>query len=168
MICSSHTFSYHSRRGMRSSFSAAFNRALEKDCEVRYQSASEMRADLKSITASLPGETSRGGVKPALHRRWGVVTAGVFVLLLVATIAWFTTRQPSTRPELKQRQLTANSSENAVTGGAISPDGKYLAYTDTKGIHIKLIETGAEKCHCLDRIRFGLGAMHISKGLGSP
>jgi serine/threonine protein kinase len=118
------------------------NRALEKNREARYQDASQMRADLKSITASLPGQTDKGGAKSALHRRWGVVIAAVFVLLLVATIAWFTTRQPSTRPELKQRQLTANSSENAVTGGGISPDGKYLAYTDPKGIHIKLIETG--------------------------
>src|SRR5262249_42313065 len=46
------------------------------------------------------------------------------------------------RPGLKQRQLTANSSDNPVMAGAISPDGKYLAYTDLKGIHIKLIATG--------------------------
>ena len=45
-------------------------------------------------------------------------------------------------PELKQVQLTANSSENAVTSGSISPDGKYLAYADPQGIHIKVIETG--------------------------
>ena len=43
---------------------------------------------------------------------------------------------------MKQRQLTTNSSENAVTGGAISPDGRYLAYADLDGIHVKLIETG--------------------------
>jgi len=121
---------------------AIINKALEKDRELRYQDASKMRADLKFITASVPGQTNKGGAKSALHRRWGVVTAGVFVLLLVATIAWFTTRQPSTQRELKQRQLTANSSENAVMGGGISPHGKYLAYTDPKGIHIKLIETG--------------------------
>jgi Tol biopolymer transport system component len=47
--------------------------------------------------------------------------------------------------DLKQRQLTANSSENAVTGGAISPDGKYLAFADLKGIHIKNLETGETK-----------------------
>jgi Tol biopolymer transport system component len=42
---------------------------------------------------------------------------------------------------LKQRQLTSNSFENPV-GGTISPDGKYLAYADRVGIHIKLIDTG--------------------------
>jgi Tol biopolymer transport system component len=45
-------------------------------------------------------------------------------------------------PDLKLRQLTTNSSENPVTSGAISPDGNYLAYTDMKGMHIKVIETG--------------------------
>ena len=41
-----------------------------------------------------------------------------------------------------QRQLTVSSSENPTTGGAISPDGKYLAYTDLAGVHVKNIETG--------------------------
>jgi hypothetical protein len=39
-------------------------------------------------------------------------------------------------------QLTINSEENRVISGAISPDGKYLAYSDMKGIHIKVIQTG--------------------------
>lgn len=44
--------------------------------------------------------------------------------------------------EMKLRQITTNPSENPVTNGAISPDGKYLAYTDANGMHIKLLETG--------------------------
>ena len=43
---------------------------------------------------------------------------------------------------LKQRQLAVNSSQKPATGGAISPDSKYLAYTDQNGIYVKLIETG--------------------------
>jgi Tol biopolymer transport system component len=43
---------------------------------------------------------------------------------------------------LKLHQLTANSFENQVKSGAISPDGKYLAYSDGKGMYVKLIETG--------------------------
>src|SRR5262249_9178574 len=39
-------------------------------------------------------------------------------------------------------QLTSNSSDNPVRSGAISPDGKYLAYSDLSQMHIKLIKTG--------------------------
>jgi hypothetical protein len=63
-------------------------------------------------------------------------------VVLVGPVLRIAQRQPSSVLEVKQRQLTANSSENAVAGGSISPDGKYLAYADLRGIHIKLIETG--------------------------
>jgi Tol biopolymer transport system component len=43
---------------------------------------------------------------------------------------------------MKQRQLTTNSFESPVKSGAISPDGKYLAYSDGKRIYLKLVETG--------------------------
>jgi Tol biopolymer transport system component len=50
---------------------------------------------------------------------------------------------PPSYPELKLQQLTTNSYENRVLSGAISPDGKYLAYADINGMHIKRIATGA-------------------------
>jgi eukaryotic-like serine/threonine-protein kinase len=75
-----------------------------------------------------------------------LIVAGCVALVLVVGGAWWMARRraatPRGLPDLKQFQLTANSSENAVTGGAISPDGKYLAYSDTAGIHVKLIQTG--------------------------
>lgn len=45
----------------------------------------------------------------------------------------------SDRVELR---LTNNSLENPVTGAAISPDGKYLAYSDSTGLYLKAISTG--------------------------
>jgi len=79
-------------------------------------------------------------------RRWVRMTAGGIAALSIGSVAfWFATRQFAPKippPELKLRQLTTNPSENAVSNGAISPDGKYLAYVDAKGIQIKLIETG--------------------------
>jgi Tol biopolymer transport system component len=117
------------------------NKALEKDRERRYQAASEMRAALKCLEQGK--DAGRRGA------RWPLAVAGLLALFLVGgAIFWFTNRQLSSLagraglPELKQQQLTANSSENAVVTGAISPDGRSLAYADLKGIHIKLIETG--------------------------
>jgi uncharacterized protein with WD repeat len=46
---------------------------------------------------------------------------------------------PKPSAELTQKRLTFNSSENPVMSDAISPDGKYLAYSDPAGIHVKLL-----------------------------
>jgi Tol biopolymer transport system component len=43
---------------------------------------------------------------------------------------------------MNQRQITANPAGHGVNGAALSPDGKYLAYSDDAGLHIKLVETG--------------------------
>jgi serine/threonine protein kinase len=112
-------------------------RALEKDRETRYQSASEMRSDLQTLQREIqPKPRARGREMAA---------AGVALLVMASAAFWFSKRQSASQippPELKLRQLTTNSYENSVMDGAISPDGKYLAYVDTKGIQIKLIETG--------------------------
>src|SRR5260370_13171057 len=76
-------------------------------------------------------------------RRWVRMTAGGIGALSIGSVAfWFATRQfaPKIPPsELKLRQLTTNPSENAVNNRGISPDCKYLAYVDTKGIQLNLI-----------------------------
>jgi serine/threonine protein kinase len=112
-------------------------RALEKDREARYQSASEMRSDLQTLQQEL---------QPRPRARWRGMAAVAVVVAFIATAAsWFARYQSASEilpPDLKLRQLTTNAPENPVTTGAISPDGKYLAYTDTKGIHVRSIETG--------------------------
>jgi DNA-binding winged helix-turn-helix (wHTH) protein/Tol biopolymer transport system component len=57
-------------------------------------------------------------------------------LIIVAALLWAPRRFPSRR-EAVERKLTSNSSENSVSSAAISPDGKYLAYTDNTGIYLK-------------------------------
>jgi len=137
------------------------NKALEKDRDLRCQSAAEMRADLKRLkrdtdsgraTAApapplTPSPSPSGRGWPAApsegRRRWSLFLAGALAVAVVGlSIAWFATRPPAPPPELKERRLTFNPSENAVTQGAISPDGKYLAYGDRTGMHLKLIQTG--------------------------
>jgi eukaryotic-like serine/threonine-protein kinase len=113
------------------------NKALEKDRQSRYQSASEMRAALHSL-----GREAE--YRPSVARRRVMVAGALALLASVGTTLWFGARRssgPKGLPEIKQVQLTANSSENWVLDSAISPDGKYLAYSDRKAIQIKRIET---------------------------
>jgi len=108
-------------------------RSVEKDRHARYQSASEIRADLQKLK----------GEMEAHHLRWWAMGAGV-ALVAVSSI-WFARHQrqsPPPFPELKLHQLTANSPENNVLGGMISPNGRYLAYSDLRGLHVKVLETG--------------------------
>ena len=107
------------------------SKAVEKERDRRYQNAKEMRVDLM-------------GIKPVSRGvRWPSLTAAIVILALaIGVISWLARRQTSPLPELKLRQLTANLSENPVRTGAISPNGKYLAYTDIAGVHVKVIETG--------------------------
>src|SRR5207249_1335530 len=156
-------------------FELIIDKALEKDRNLRYQHASEIRADLlrlkrqtQTVRAAVAGSTAAtqpgpastsvasawrpsGPVdvaevaKPGRKRPWKIALSAALVIatLLVATVVVrLLIHRPLAERELKQQQLTANSRENAVANGTLSPDGKYLAYWDVKGIHLQLIATG--------------------------
>ena len=145
------------------------NKALEKDKRLRYQHASDMWADLQRLkrdTDSVPSNRVQKGLSQnaanstsALERvassstpiaraagpprRWLNVLLGGLVLAVAAGgFYWFRSRHSTLVKQPRERLLTTNASENAVMDGRISPDGKYLAYSDVKGIHLKLIQTG--------------------------
>ena len=106
-------------------------KCIEKDRQARYQSASEIRQDLQQL---------KGSVQSRL--RW-LAAGAVAVLLAISTFLLLHRRQPvAPRSEVKVRQLTVNSVENTVSGGMISPDSKYLAFSDRNGLHVEVIETG--------------------------
>src|SRR5215472_5489864 len=113
------------------------NKALQKDREARYQSASELRADLEAL---------RQDLAPTRRLRKWAIAAGCAALALAVAMAGLALHRPKRAAGvrlLKQRQLTTNSSENPYRSGTISPDGKYIAYSDPMGVHIKVLATGS-------------------------
>ena len=111
------------------------NKSLEKDRDLRYQSAAELRADLEKERRAR--QISVPTLQVSGRWKWFAATA-----LLIALIVWALWRYPLRRAEVVERKLTANSAENSVTSMAVSPDGKYLAYADNTGIYLKLLRTG--------------------------
>jgi eukaryotic-like serine/threonine-protein kinase len=108
---------------------------LEKDRTARYQSAEDLLADLR--------ELQQAGRRPTLWTARVMVAFAALILtagLLIAIIA--SRRSGGGVPEIIQRQVTANPVNDSVYSAAISGDGKQVAYTDLRGVHIRLIDTG--------------------------
>jgi serine/threonine protein kinase len=127
------------------------NKALEKDREIRCQSAAELRADLKRLKRDsesrghlTPQRQSEGSVeKPSSKTKTLLYSSFVAALLIILglTYYWYRRSKVPPRPPMTERQVTFNSSEKLVRDSAISPDGKNLAYIDNS-LHISPLETG--------------------------
>ena len=132
------------------------NKSLEKDRKLRYQTASDLQSDLQRMKRD--SESSRTAAVSAAHASAAVASAapsripfmagalGSVVLAIVGFAGyksgWFEPRKPYTQAELNPSQLTANSAEDPVYTAAISPEGKYLAFADLEGLHLKTISSG--------------------------
>jgi DNA-binding winged helix-turn-helix (wHTH) protein/Tol biopolymer transport system component len=69
------------------------------------------------------------------------VGIGLAVLVGLALI-WSLWTGLGRQLQLKETQLTTNSSEASVIAVAISPDDKYLAFADIAGLYVRVIRTG--------------------------
>jgi eukaryotic-like serine/threonine-protein kinase len=124
------------------------NKCLEKDRNLRYQHASEIRTDLQRLKRDT--ESGKSAAEAAVlpqpvgyHRKllYGAALA-IVLLALGFGFRWFKYQQIAPPKTLSERQLTHNPAENHILGAAISPDGRYLAYTDSRGLQLSIIETG--------------------------
>jgi eukaryotic-like serine/threonine-protein kinase len=122
-------------------------KALEKDPELRYHSAADMRSDLRRVKRDSESsiEVPVGVPRIVLGRTKWLALGGLLVLLVVVGVLaalWHSRSTATVARTASLRQLTANPAEAPVYTAAISPDGKYLAYSDPNGFYIRLLESG--------------------------
>jgi serine/threonine protein kinase len=127
-------------------------RCLAKDPTRRYQTAIDVRNELEELKRDAESSQSaavRVGPPASARRgrRWlvpTIVVAGAAAVALAGYVALRSSQsaQPPALPRMAERQVTTNPAEDPVWYATISPDGKYLAYGDYSGIHLRLIDTG--------------------------
>ena len=142
----------HTEPSLPSQLDQIVDKALEKDRDLRYQHASDLRTDLcrlkrDTTSAKHISVASASAQRSGEFRRSLPVLAAAAGLLMLAIgiglAAWWYLRKPPRAPQV-ERQLTFNASEHNVRAQAISPDGKYLIYDDSSGLHLRVIGSGEE------------------------
>ena len=110
-------------------------KALEKTRNARYQLVSELLHDLNEFQK----DKQRRGV-------WmtRVAVAAATLVLSTAAVVWIILSKStvSEAPNIIQRQVTSNPVNDSVYMAAISGDGKQVAYTDLRGVHVRALDTG--------------------------
>ena len=128
---------------------------MEKERELRYQHASDIRTDLQRLKrdtesgrVSATVTTSSTGWCPVAPAEMGGRRPGRGVFLALTLLAlgfgwsWFKGKQSAPQRALSEEKITHSLAENSVLGGTISPNGKHVAYADHKGLHLIAIESG--------------------------
>ena len=106
-------------------------KALEKDREVRYQSATELRADLKRLSRdTTSGKAASFQTGPSKPTRRGLVYAAAALatvaLFAVALLIYRSQNASPVVPSSEWVQLT--NFVDSATSPALSPDGRMLAF----------------------------------------
>jgi serine/threonine protein kinase/Tol biopolymer transport system component len=128
------------RSGISHSISSSIQRAERQPAPLTTEGELATIGPARVTPAlSAPGQRARSRRAIAA---WLVACSLLSLLIVGTVVVWQRLIRPVPARELAQQQLTANTAENHLLAAAISPDGKYLAYSDQKGTHLQLIQTG--------------------------
>ena len=110
-------------------------KALQKERNARYQSASELLHDLNEFQ------------RAKQRKKVWMTSAAVAVFTLLVGIAavavtFLSKNSVNEAPNIIQRQITSNPVNDSVYMAAISREGKKVAYTDLRGVHVRALDTG--------------------------
>jgi len=136
------------------------HKSLEKDADLRYQSAAELRADLKRIKRD--SSSSTGGIESVgsqlrrqasiqregagRFRNWSIPLAA---LLLAAAFAVYWFRRAPVRTAENLNIVPLTSYPGAELYPSFSPDGNEIAFTWNNDLYVK--QVGSEKAVLLTK-----------------
>jgi len=136
-------------------------RCLRKGPNDRFQDIADVRVALEALRPAHAAARRRS--------RLAAAAAAVLVLTLgLVVYQWLRRYREGKSPrELPERQITSNPIEDWVSGAAISPDGKQIAYRDQTGFLIRTVDSGETRPIPLPRAldsRSGGGLQWFPKG----
>ena len=131
-------------------FARIVRRCLQKDPERRYQTAVDLRNALDEVKQESDSGTLSASavVRSAPPLRSKRAAIGAALVTVVGLGSWLVFRglapHPASAgvPEIRERQVTSNPVDAPVFSTAISADGRYVAYSDVNGLHVRFIDTG--------------------------
>jgi eukaryotic-like serine/threonine-protein kinase len=125
-------------------------RLLDKDRETRYQSAADLRADLRRVERDSSGATAAVSAHERKRSRVVPIAAsvGAAVLMLIAAAIWQVYKTPPAATSPSEYTQITNFTDSA-TAPSLSPDGRMVtfirggeAFLSRGQIYVKLLPNG--------------------------
>ena len=130
---------------------------IEKDPDLRYQTAADLRADLKRLHRdTTSGHTAVATVAAQRRKRkvpaWAWISVAAALLVIAAFAAWFYFAKSTTYSGPPSRVLPLTSSPGVKNALALSPDGNEIAFAwqeeqyrklNLSNFYVQLVGAGA-------------------------